>query len=306
MELVAQSYVLKETPTPKEKPYNTSDVIRLLEEKGIGRPSTYSTILSRLEERGYVTSESSSSSNSSKESWPPREIKTTQWVGNPHEKDKELVINQDTRVDLLHAQGYRVTELGTAVNEWMHGHFEYLLHAEFTRELEKRLDKVAEGKLDYWNVVTDFYHQLRPRVDAISPAPSPPCPRPPPKSKKVPSESQQQKQVGEHKGKPIIVKKGPFGYYAQWEELKIKLTETEKRDLNKIIAKIDASQKGFVRTINTEVSVRSRDGKSNFYVMLKKRGRGEKGGNQTPSFKSLPADADPATISLNECMALFV
>jgi reverse gyrase len=298
MELIAQSYVLKETPKPKEKPYNTSDVIRLLEEKGIGRPSTYSTILSRLEERGYVTlAPSNSSSNSSEGSWPPREVKSTQWVGKPHEKD--VVISQDSRVEMLHVQGYRVTDLGTAVNEWMRGHFESLLHTDFTRELEKRLDEVAEGKLDYWKVVTDFYHNLRPKVDAIPPplllgsaAAAVTC-------SEMPAAAQ--KQMGEYKGQPIIVKKGRFGYYAQWADLKIKLTETEKRDLNKIIAKIDASQKGFVRTINAKVSVRSRDGKSSFYVMLKK-----KGGNHAPSFKSLPLGMDPATISLQECMALFV
>jgi topoisomerase IA-like protein len=145
--------------------------------------------------------------------------------------------------------------------------------------------------------VTDFYHNLRPKVDAI-PHPDAAAAA----TRKMPAAAGEEKQImGEYKGKAIIVKKGRYGYYAQWGDLKIKLTETEKRDLNKIIAKIDASQKGFVRTINAEVSVRSRDGKSSFYVMLKKRG-----GNRTPSFKSLPLSMDPGTISLQECMALFM
>jgi DNA topoisomerase-1 len=42
---------LKTTPPPR---YNDATLIRILEEKGIGRPSTYAPIISLIQEKGYV------------------------------------------------------------------------------------------------------------------------------------------------------------------------------------------------------------------------------------------------------------
>ena len=48
------TYTAQEKHASRPRPYSAGDMVKLLEEKGIGRPSTYSSILERLETRKYI------------------------------------------------------------------------------------------------------------------------------------------------------------------------------------------------------------------------------------------------------------
>jgi DNA topoisomerase-1 len=93
--------------------YTEASLIKTLEEKGIGRPSTYSPIITTIIARGYVVR--------SKKSLMP-------------------------------------TELGSIVNSIMCENFEDIVDVAFTATMEERLDKVEEGKLDWHNLISDFYN----------------------------------------------------------------------------------------------------------------------------------------------------
>ncbi len=97
-------------PPPR---YNDGSLIKTLESYGIGRPSTYATIISTLLQRGYVI----------------------------RNKNKNLV----------------PTELGMLVNDLLLEHFPLILDYEFTAKMEEKLDLIAQEKLDWQEVLVDFY-----------------------------------------------------------------------------------------------------------------------------------------------------
>jgi len=100
----------KETQPPPR--YTEAGLIKELEKRGIGRPSTYASIIKTIQDRGYV------------------------------EK-----INK-----ALHP-----TDTGDVVSSFLEENFSEYISDSFTAEMEDQLDLVAEGKLEYKKILTDFY-----------------------------------------------------------------------------------------------------------------------------------------------------
>ena len=96
-------------PPPR---YTEASLIKTLEEKGIGRPSTYAPILDTIQNRHYV------------------------------EKEKKQFIP---------------TEIGFKVTNLLKEYFEGIINVGFTAELETWLDKIADGKASYSNVMQGFW-----------------------------------------------------------------------------------------------------------------------------------------------------
>jgi DNA topoisomerase-1 len=92
--------------------YSEATRIQALEENNIGRPSTYSPIISTIQSRGYVTREN-------KRLFP--------------------------------------TEIGFLVNDLVVEYFPRVVDLHFTSRMEDELDKIAEGKMAWRNVIRDFY-----------------------------------------------------------------------------------------------------------------------------------------------------
>jgi DNA topoisomerase-1 len=99
-------------PPPR---FSEATLIKELEERGIGRPSTYVPILSTIQDRGYV-----------------------------EQQDRRFV----------------PTWLGETVNELMVKHFGEIVDANFTAEMEHRLDDVEEGSTAWTAFLKDFYDRL--------------------------------------------------------------------------------------------------------------------------------------------------
>jgi DNA topoisomerase-1 len=105
-------------PPPR---YTQASLIRALEEKGIGRPSTYATIMSTIIDREYV--------------------------------------HQDEQKRLVPSQ------LGELVTDLLVESFPDILNAEFTAELENRLDKVESGDDNWVSITRGFYDPFRDDLD---------------------------------------------------------------------------------------------------------------------------------------------
>ena len=99
-------------PPPR---FSEAMLVKTLEEKGIGRPSTYAPIIDTLQTRGYVTRENK----------------------------------------LFYA-----TELGHVVLEQLLEFFPDILDVDFTAQMEEKLDQIAEGGLEWVEVIRSFYESF--------------------------------------------------------------------------------------------------------------------------------------------------
>lgn len=92
--------------------YNDASIVKTLEEKGIGRPSTYAPIIETILARGYIV-----------------------------RREKK----------------FEPTELGFIVLDMLEKYFKDIVDVKFTADLERKLDKVAEGKMDKNELLQEFY-----------------------------------------------------------------------------------------------------------------------------------------------------
>jgi len=117
-ELVQGQEVKEKSINPKqsftEPParYTEASLVKALEEKGIGRPSTYSPTITTILERRYI------------------------------EKEQKQLIP---------------TELGKVVNKLLVENFEEIMNVEFTANIETKFDNIAEGKIDWKEIIKEFY-----------------------------------------------------------------------------------------------------------------------------------------------------
>ena len=145
---------IKEEYTKLPLRYNEAGLVKYLEKQGIGRPSTYASFMSRIIEKGYV--ETSNISGVKKESnelilnskLKLKEKLTTITVGK---ENKKLV----------------PTELGRMINNFLIEHFDNIMDINFTAEMESNLDKIANGKAKWFNVLDLFYRDLEPKIKQL-------------------------------------------------------------------------------------------------------------------------------------------
>ena len=107
-------------PPPR---YTDASLIKKMEELGIGRPSTYASILQVLVNRSYV------------------------------EKEKGRHIPQ---------------ERGRILTAFLNNFFGKYIEYDFTADLEKQLDKVSDGKLNYKNLLKEFWNGFKPHLNKMS------------------------------------------------------------------------------------------------------------------------------------------
>ena len=116
VESLISNEIVKEQHFSKPEPrYTESSLIKELEKLGIGRPSTYATIISTNIDADYVVSE-----------------------------DKKFV----------------PTELGIEVTDVLQEGFSDIINVEYTANMEKELDEIAEGKVDNKSVLRAFYEKF--------------------------------------------------------------------------------------------------------------------------------------------------
>ena len=113
--LTVISVVPKQNFTKPPFRYTEASLVKILEEKGIGRPSTYAKIIDTLGKRDYITRE-----------------------------DRKFV----------------PTFLGIKVVEYLEANFKDIMNYNFTANLEKELDQVSEGKIDWVEGIDRFYKKL--------------------------------------------------------------------------------------------------------------------------------------------------
>jgi DNA topoisomerase-1 len=130
--------------------YNESSLIKKLEKSGIGRPSTYASIMETIVERKYVEKKNIIGIKKDVKSYIL-------------EKDT-IKTNDDKNVFGAEKKKLVPTDLGLAVNKFLESHFNNILDSNFTSGLEEKLDDIANNKNEWLTVVDQFYKGFEPNI----------------------------------------------------------------------------------------------------------------------------------------------
>ena len=174
----------KETLTSPASRYTEASLIRELEKKGIGRPSTYATLVETVLERGYVEK-----AKATKESQSIKVV--TVKTGGPVKTTTETLKAPNQAGKLI------TTALGRTVIEWLLSQFSGLIDYGFTGSMEAWLDEVAAGTKGPNMVLDDVWTSYRDRYEEVMKGPG------------KTSEGQTRGSLGDGY-KVLVTKKGPL------------------------------------------------------------------------------------------------
>jgi DNA topoisomerase-1 len=111
--------------------FTEARLVQLLEDKGIGRPSTFSMLIDKIQERGYVKKE---------------DVKGKTIIVKDYELENDEISEVEATREFGNEKNKLVLQpLGKIVMEFLDKHFLELLNYDFTREMEEDLDNISKG-----------------------------------------------------------------------------------------------------------------------------------------------------------------
>ena len=148
--LIAVSITARQTFSRPPARYTEGSLVKKLEELEIGRPSTYATILSNIQTRGYVRKGES-------EGEEREVIEIT--------LDKSGVSQHTTTEKTGATKGKLIpTDSGMVVSDFLVDYFNDIVDYDFTANVEKELDDIAADKLDKVKMLREFYDPFHAKI----------------------------------------------------------------------------------------------------------------------------------------------
>jgi len=174
---------------------NESSIVKKLETSGIGRPSTYASLIATLYNRNYTEIKNIKGET--------REIQTYSLNGKNEIKGKSVKKK-------LPDQKFRIllTDLGKQVLEYLMNHFSMIINIEFTSLVERDLDRVSNGEIEWQTVVGKVYDSFKDTLNIQKSLNS---------TKSINKKVTKDKNLGEYKGEVVILKNGRYGPYLSYK-----------------------------------------------------------------------------------------
>jgi len=123
--------------------YTEASLVKKLEELGIGRPSTYAPTISTIIKRNYVEKKDKEGVK--------RDFRILRLQ---HDEIRKITDQENTGAE---KSKLFPTDLGLVVTDFLSLHFDKVMDYNFTAEIEKEFDEIAEGKMKWNKMVGDFY-----------------------------------------------------------------------------------------------------------------------------------------------------
>jgi len=142
-----QGIVATERFTQRPSRYTEASLVRKLEELGIGRPSTYAPTISTIQQREYV-----------EKGDKPGEERSFDILTL---KDNQITDIKHTEIVGAEKSKLLPTDIGTVVNDFLTEYFPNILDYNFTANVEKQFDEIAEGDKKWTSIMKDFYKDSR-------------------------------------------------------------------------------------------------------------------------------------------------
>lgn len=254
--------------------YTEASLVHKMEELGIGRPSTYAPTISTIQQREYVTK-------------GDKKGVERAYTIDTLSGDK---VSTKTKTEMAGSEKGKLlpTDIGTVVNDFLMEYFPGIMDYNFTANVEKKFDAIAEGEEDWHAMLSDFYKNFEPIVE---------------KTIKARSEHKAgERMLGKDPktGRPVSVKIGRYGPVVQIgtadDEEKPRFAQLPKELSIETITLEEALELfRLPRTVGQFEGVDVVIGAGRFgpYVLHNKK------------YVSIPKDKNPLTITLEEAVALI-
>ena len=126
--------------------YTEAHLVNLLEDKGIGRPSTYAKLIDKIQERNYVKKE---------------DIAGVEVICRDFVLEDEYLTESSTMRVIGNEKGKLVIQpLGIIVLEFLEKHYEKLFNYDYTKTMEQGLDQIASGEKVWHELCRECYQEL--------------------------------------------------------------------------------------------------------------------------------------------------
>lgn len=222
----------KNTWTSPPARYNDAGIVKLMETNGLGRPSTIATIIDKLFDKVYVI----------KTDIKGEEKDTLDFVFKPSTKTTKQVKG----VAMVGAEQGKIkpTDVGLEIDAYLDTNFDYIVNKDFTADMEKDLDLIADGKKKRLVVLKEFWTKFSKDLDAQT------------KKKEEKKLIESEKKEIKVAGKTYTIRIGPYGPLAEYDNdgkkayigLKGYLAMVKKEYLD-----VDASDIEFLKSLPMKV-----------------------------------------------------
>lgn len=252
--------------------YNEAMLVKKLEDLGIGRPSTYAPTITTIQKREYVNKQDNPAQQ--------REI-VVLFLENGNINEQQEQENFGSEKGKLHP-----TDIGTIVNNFLVEHFTDIIDYNFTAQVEKQFDKIAQGDESWQEMMKEFYTPFHKEVEATK------------ESKKESGE--RLLGIDNASGKNVYAKIGRFGAMIQIGEISDKekprfasLKKTQSINTITLEEALDLFRLPRIVGILNEHEIVANNGRFGAYISYNTK-------NYT-----LPKGIDPMEVSFEECVEVI-
>ena len=150
--VISTQIVATEKFTQPPARYNEASLVKRLEELGIGRPSTYAPTITTIINRGYVVKQNK---EAQKRTYTTLTLSASGKISEKH--PSESYGKEKNRL--------APTDIGMVVNDYLESQFEQIMDYNFTANVEKEFDRIAEGDITWNEMISRFYQPFHNLVD---------------------------------------------------------------------------------------------------------------------------------------------